>query len=757
MLLQRDIEEILEKELSRQGWICASEHPGRNVYRQLPRTSEEQALLAGLRPDYCLYLSQESPTPEVIIEVKKPGMHLPRAKEQAMGYAERLGARIVALYDGRQTRTYWVDSAEELVHNGLPVQGLLPPEMYRHFVENGSNSYVDTPTAIRSKEDLIAVFAYANQKLRKAGITKGMERFFEFSNLLFLKLISENNDIVSDDIPLHVRWESYKHKTGEELLRYINDIVVPSLERIFNRQGQQTLFTPLTIRDTLALKQIIDRLDGLHLSGIKTDIKGDAFEYFIQQYNSSNNDLGEYFTPRHIVNFLVQLANPQYGERVYDPFCGTGGMLIAAFNHIKDSLQAQGYLTEQLLQDIKENTVYGSEISSNARITKMNMILTGDGHSNILQQDTLQHPVQGQYDVVITNIPFNLEGTAQALYSLRSPSGNSQSIQHVLNSLSEKPSARAFVIVPEAVLNNADLTLLRRHLVENNLLRQIISLPSGVFLPYTEAKASILVLQGYNAQPVETIRYTIIQDDGYTLTQRRRPITNRVNDLEAYLYDDSYSTREIPVGEVLSEKHCSLIWFKYFSEVDEGSVLLRDILVEEKVKNTELFPTATVSKHLFWGIQLGEDYWGEAFVSVTSETNEDYKVVGDRSFAYNPSRANTGSLALNLTGENLAVSKMYVTFRVDSPDFLPEYVYLCLRSQEVHQRICDRSFGSVRQSLRFEDLCTIAIPAIPLEQQVKMVQEVEDLYASYEKSRRALETFDVLERIATKGEEGMGQ
>ncbi len=744
---ERDVESRFEEEILALGWVCSHGNPCRNVYRQNPRTPEERARLDGLRPDYCLYLSPDSPGPEIIVEFKKPGMHLARAKAQAVSYAQRLGAKIVVLYDGLQTRSYWVENLEELLRNGLAVRELLPPEGYRSFVDCNACEYVDTPEAIHSKEDLIAVFAFANQKLRKAGITKGMERFFEFSNLLFLKLISESNDIVSDEIPQFARWESYKNRTGEELLRYINDTVIPSLERVFNRAGLQTLFSPLILKDTLALKQIIDRLDGLSLNGVKTDIKGDAFEYFIQQYNSSNNDLGEYFTPRHIVNFLVQLADPQYGERVYDPFCGTGGMLISAFNHVKERLAAQGYLTAQLLQDIKEHTVYGSEISSNARIAKMNMILAGDGHSNILQQDTLRHPVEGKYDVVLTNIPFNLEGTAQPLYSLQSANGNSQSIQHILLSLSGKPSARAYAIVPEAVLNNPELAPLRRHLVENNLLRQIISLPSGVFLPYTEAKASVLVLQGYNGVPVDSIRYTIVQNDGFTLTPRRRPILGEVNDLDAYLYDDSYATREIPVEKILRERRCSLIWFKYFSEAVEGTVLLRDILVEERARNDALYPTATVSKQEFWGILRGEDYWGEAFVSVTSESNEDYKVVRNRCFAYNPARANTGSLALNLTGESLAVSKMYVTFRVDSPDFLPEYVYLCLRSKEIHRRIADRSFGSVRQTLRFEDLCTIAIPACPLEEQRRVVAQAEQLYEDYQQSRRALENFDALESI----------
>lgn len=88
-------------------------------------------------------------------------------------------------------------------------------DFYRKFILANSNIYVSDLITVNSKEELINVFAFANQKLRKAGITKGMERFFEFSNLLFLKLVSESNDIVSEEIPQYVKWETYKNKTGE--------------------------------------------------------------------------------------------------------------------------------------------------------------------------------------------------------------------------------------------------------------------------------------------------------------------------------------------------------------------------------------------------------------------------------------------------------------------------------------------------------------------------------------------------------------
>ncbi|MCL2074692.1 MAG: N-6 DNA methylase [Marinilabiliaceae bacterium] len=743
LLNERDIENLLEQQLVQQGWVVTVNDPSRNVYHQNPKSKEDKAKLRGLEPDFCLYISNTSVSPEIIIETKKPGMNLSKTKEQALLYAKILGAKIIILFDGILTKTYWVENQEELLDNGTEVNTIKNIDFYKKFILLNSNNYISDIILIHSKEELINVFSFANQKLRKAGITKGMERFFEFSNLLFLKLISENNDIVSEEIPQYVKWETYKNKNGEELLRYINDTVIPTLENIFNRNGAETLFSKLIIKDSAALKQIIDKLSGLNLSGIKTDIKGDAFEYFIQQYNSSNKDLGEYFTPRHIVNFLVKLANPKYGEKIYDPFCGTGGMLISAFNYIKENLQQQGYLTDEVLKSLKENSVFGGEISSNARIAKMNMILTGDGHSNINQQDTLLNPVSEKFDIVITNIPFNLEGTAQHLYSLLSTNGNSQSIQHIINSLNKKPTARAFIIVPEAILNNDELKNFRKYLVDNNLLKQIISLPSGVFLPYTEAKASILVLQGFNNQPIGKIKYTIIKNDGFTLTQRRRKITGKINDLEEYLFNDSFATKEIEIKEVLKEKKYSFIWFKYFTEIPHGYVLLKKILKEERIQNIELYETATVTKHDFFGIISGEKYWGDSFISVTSESNEDYKVVNYKSLSYNPARANTGSLCINLTEKKLAVSKMYVTFKVIDANFLPEYVYLCLKSKEGLQNIIDRSFGSVRQTLRFEDLCTISIPAIPIEQQRIIVNKAKELYRNFSELKDELDSFDI--------------
>ena len=104
------------------------------------------------------------------------------------------------------------------------------------------------------------------------------------------------------------------------------------------------LFQRLQINNSAALKRIVDKLTPLRLTEIKSDIKGEAFEYFLKEYTKNQKkDLGQYFTPRHIVDFLVRLIDPTINEKIYDPFCGTGGMLIKVFNYILENIPIKDY------------------------------------------------------------------------------------------------------------------------------------------------------------------------------------------------------------------------------------------------------------------------------------------------------------------------------------------------------------------------------------------------------------------------------
>ena len=360
-MLEREIENLLEQILRNCGWIVDVGVKNRQVYRQQPRSTDEinKLKVNGIQtfPDFILYEDENIAVPIAVIEAKRVEYkNLEKAKEQGLNYAKALGARFLFLYNANRFIAYYVPTEEVLLIDNEEVNGMLPLAQLRLF--NGRKLELNSKVDIKSKTDLINVFKVANDKLREAGINAGIARFTEFSNLLFLKLLSELNEERHYNIAKPFLWDSYRNLDGEMLLEYINGTVIPGLNNLFDSSETQPLFSALKIRNTIKLKEIVQKLDTLNLKQIDTDIKGDAFEYFIQKYNQTNNDLGEYFTPRHIVRFLNDIIKPTFGDKIYDPFCGTGGMLIIAFERIYQTLEESGLLDDTNLLALREKTIW---------------------------------------------------------------------------------------------------------------------------------------------------------------------------------------------------------------------------------------------------------------------------------------------------------------------------------------------------------------------------------------------------------------
>ena len=257
---------------------------------------------------------------------------------------------------------------ERLKLNGNEVKEFLRQVEALKFLEERSNEVYTIPKEIiNSRKELISVFGNLNAILRTEGLRAGMDRFSEFANILFLKLLSEHRE---DSI-----WENIKSQDDKYIISHINNTVIKDIKK---RYGGE-VFNPLQIKNPATLRRMIEALDPLALTPIDTDIKGDAFEFFLQKTTSTQNDLGEYFTPRHIIKTMINLVNPQFNEKIYDPFCGTGGFLTVAFEYIRNNSQ----LDHTALKKLQEESLFGREITSTARIAKMNMILHGDGHTGV--------------------------------------------------------------------------------------------------------------------------------------------------------------------------------------------------------------------------------------------------------------------------------------------------------------------------------------------------------------------------------------
>ena len=237
---------------------------------------------------------------------------------------------------------------------------------------------------------------------------------------------------------------------------------------------------------------------------------------------------------------IVKLLRPMLGETIYDPFCGTGGMLIESFKQINNTMPHN----KNSIEILKKSTLYGREITSIARIAKMNMVLIGDGHSNIERTNSLANPIDNKYDIIITNIPFSTKTPYGSYYYLPTDNGDSICIQHCLKALNkDNPNSRLGIIVPEGFLFDSIYKKEREFLVKNFDLHTIVSLPDGVFLPYSPQKTDILYIK-IKDKIKSKIWFFEVKNDGFTLDNYRKQIKGD-NDLNKFLDGIEFSFLEI--------------------------------------------------------------------------------------------------------------------------------------------------------------------------------------------------------------------
>ena len=509
--VDRAVEARIEAQLRNVGWIDDLTNTKRNVWRQTPKTEAQLKSLKGTHPDYILYKSN-SDTPLAIIAVKRLGGDLHKALQQGADYADAIKAPVVFATDGVFVKTLSMIENVPLLYNGKEVKKLLPESVLRKYTQTSAYHVIEQEVGV-NKADLIKRLKRADAILRAAHLDRGIPRLTIFANFLFLKMTTE-----SMPNALGICWkEDIQPLRGAELQAYIDEL--------YGRL--KTMYGDIFLEDMLLqnaehYEGLVDALSGINMAAIAYDVKGEAFEYFLHTYSKqTKTDLGQYFTPRHIISLMVRLLDPQIGEQIYDPFCGTGGMLIEAFKYLKGHIYKGD---EAALRRLKRATLWGRDASQVVRTTKMNMILFGEGHANIALGDSLAQTNEfGKYDVVITNIPFAQKAHHGALYDVPTDDGDSICVQHALKSLKDSVHARAGIIVPISFLCSRDKKAVRSYILDNYALDKVIDLPNGVFLPYTNTHTAMLIIRNKRYKR-STFEYYDVENDGFSSNNYRMPL-----------------------------------------------------------------------------------------------------------------------------------------------------------------------------------------------------------------------------------------
>jgi type I restriction enzyme M protein len=348
----------------------------------------------------------------------------------------------------------------------------------------------------------------------------------------------------------HFRWSVWaKGLSGEALVRFVRDEVFAFFAEMGEGAAHNFMHgARLSIDEPTVLTQVVNLVDGLRLDQSDSDTKGDLFEHVLRQIKQAG-ELGQFRTPRHIIRTVVQMVDPKVGETIYDPAAGTAGFLVAAYNHIRlahsspagiveaeqdGKVQRRGLgdkLSAAQVSALHKATFFGNDVDPKmVRLATMNLTLRGLPNVPILLRNALTTTLDAQrkaelglpaegYHVVLANPPFSGRVDKDRIVE-DVKIGNTTAtellfLKYMVDSL--RPGGRAAVVVPEGVLfgSTGAHKELRRQLVENNRVEAVLSLPGGVFQPYSGVKTSVLFIR--QGGRTEHVQFLHADNDGYKM------------------------------------------------------------------------------------------------------------------------------------------------------------------------------------------------------------------------------------------------
>ena len=263
---------------------------------------------------------------------------------------------------------------------------------------------------------------------------------------------------------------------------------------------------------------------------------GNAFEYLLSILGSQG-DAGQFRTPRHIIDFIVEVVDPKKNETILDPACGTAGFLISAYKHILKTNKEKPLTPDEKLRLM--NNLAGYDISPDmVKLALVNLYLHGFPDPKIHEYDSLTSEKRWEetFDVIMANPPFTTPKGGVSPHSRFNVSVKRTEVlfvDYIVNHLNI--SGRSGIVVPAGVVfkDDSGYVKIRKNLIESNLLWAVVSLPGGVFNPYSNAETSILFLDKKVAQKTNKILFVNINSDGFSIGNTRNPI--KENDLPSVL------------------------------------------------------------------------------------------------------------------------------------------------------------------------------------------------------------------------------
>lgn len=346
-----------------------------------------------------------------------------------------------------------------------------------------------------------------------------------------------------------LRWHNFKDKNAAEIFATLKDLVFPFIKNELGKDEQSAFSRYMS--DALFLfptPQIVERvvtgLDDLYqhdLSGL--DVQGDLYEYMLDKLATSGKN-GQFRTPAQIRNMMVRLIEPTPDSKICDPACGTAGFLISSAEFIRSKYE--NVMTSEQWDHFAGDMFSGFDMDKTMlRISAMNLMLHSITTPTIEYRDSVSktNNIAEEYDIILANPPFS--GTIDK-------EGVSDDLKRVCNTTKTellfialflrmlKKGGRCACIVPDGVLFGTTKAhqSLRKELIENHKLQAVISMPSGVFKPYSGVSTAVLVFTKTGAGGTDKVWFYDMNADGFSLDDKRNPVAeNDIPDILARFHN----------------------------------------------------------------------------------------------------------------------------------------------------------------------------------------------------------------------------
>lgn len=457
------------------------------------------------------------------------------------------------------------------------------------------------------------------------GITNPLTVIEQFTYLLYIKGLDDREKRREKDSELlgtpyegifpkdqpELRWSTFSQMGPEEMFEVVSQKVFPFIKNIggngsaYSQHIKDAVFvipTPALLSRVVAG---ISDLPKTTSADSDVDSLGDLYEYLLSKLQSSGTN-GQFRTPRHIIDMMVELVKPTPSDIIVDPAAGTAGFLVSASEYLRKN-NSDLFYSSDLKKHFHNTMFHGFEIDTTMlRISTMNMMLHGIDNPNIRYQDSLneQNKEKEKYTLVLANPPFtgslDYDAVSDDLLKVTKTKKTELLFLALFLRLLKK-GGRAAVIVPDGVLFGASNAhkAIRKEIIENNKLEAVISMPSGVFKPYAGVSTGILIFTKTESGGTDNVWFYDMENDGFSLDDKRSPIEeNDIPDIIKRYHDlDNEKDRKrteksflVPFEEIIENDYdLSINKYKELEyeeiEYEDPKVLIDTIIgLEEKIE-----------------------------------------------------------------------------------------------------------------------------------------------------------------------------